>query len=64
MFSSHFQPAGVEEELQQSENGDVHVHLVVLVSLLGVQKLSADHTESKKRVNRQSNYLHREEHKL
>lgn len=57
--SSYLEPARVEEELQQGENRDVHVQFVILVSLLRVQKLSANHTEGKKRVNCDGNYLHR-----
>lgn len=48
---SYLEPAGIEEELQQGEDRDVHVDLVVCVSLLWVQELSANHTESKERVN-------------
>lgn len=48
---SYLEPASVEEELQQSENWDVHVQIVILVSFLRVQELSANHTEGKKRIN-------------
>lgn len=58
-MSSYLEPASVEEELQQGENRDVHVQFVTLVSLLRVQKLSANKTEGKKGVNCDSNYLHR-----
>lgn len=54
----YLKPASVEEELQQGEHRDVHVHTVILVSLLGVQELSANHTEGKKGVNCNSHYLH------
>lgn len=48
----YLEPAGVEEELQQSEDRHVHVYFVVLVSLLRIQELSADHTEGEKGVDR------------
>lgn len=59
MCCCYLEPAGVEEELQQRENRDVHVQCVVLVSLLRVQELSANDTEGKKRVNGNSNDLQR-----
>ncbi len=55
---SYLEPASVEEELQQGENRDVHVQLVIFVSLLRVQKLAANHAEGKERVNCYSDYLH------
>lgn len=51
------QPASVEEELQQGKDGDVQVHLLSSVALLGVQKLSSDHTEGEERVNCDRHHL-------
>lgn len=56
----YLQPSCVEEELQQGENRNVHVHSVILVSFLWVQELPADHTEAKKWIDCNSNYLHAE----
>lgn len=55
----YLEPANVEEELQQGENRDIQVDSVMIVSLFRVQKLSANHTEGKKRVNCYRDYLHR-----
>lgn len=55
----NLEPASVEEELQHGENRDVHVYSVIFVSLLRVQKLSANHAESKKGVNCNSDDLQR-----
>lgn len=43
----YLQPATVEEELQQGEDRDVHVQVVILVSFVRVQELSANHTKAK-----------------
>lgn len=59
--SSHLEPAGVEEELQQCENGDVDVYSVILVAFVRVQELAANHTKAKKRVDRYGDDL-RETH--
>ena len=56
-FSPHLEPASIEEELEKCENGYVHVQVVSLVSLLRVQKLSANQAETKKGVHRYSNNL-------
>ena len=37
----HLEPAHVEEELQEGEDGNVEIHLVTLEPLAGVQELSA-----------------------
>lgn len=55
----YLEPANVEEELQQGENRDVQVDSVLIVSLFRVQKLSANHTEGKKRVNCYRDQLHK-----
>lgn len=44
----YLEPASVKEELQQGKNRDVQVQSVVLVTFLGIQELSANHTEAKK----------------
>lgn len=46
----YLEPSSVKEELQQGENGNIHVQLVVLVSLLRVQKLPSNEAESKEGV--------------
>jgi len=62
--SVYLEPAGVEEELQQGENRDVHVQFVTTVSFLRVQELSTNYTESKKRVNCNSYHLRTSKEKL
>lgn len=59
MVLCYLEPASVKEELQQGKNRDVQVQSVVLVTFLGIQELSANHTEAKKWVNCNSYYLHR-----
>lgn len=61
--SGHLQPAGVEEELQQGENRNVHVKSVTAVTLLGIQKLSANDAEGEKGVNCNGYHLYENETK-
>lgn len=54
---SYFEPAIVEEELEQRVNRDIHVDPVIFVALLRVQKLSTDQAKCKKRINCDGDYL-------
>ena len=54
------QPAGVEEELEQGEDGDVEVKVVTLVALGGVQELSTNQTHQEEAVHGQSDNLRHE----
>ncbi len=56
----HLQPARVEEELQQGEDGDVEVEVVALVTLSGVEKLATNETSEEKGVDSKSDDLKRE----
>ncbi len=58
--SLHLQPARVEEELQQSEDGDVEVEVVALVTLGGVKELTTNQTSKEKSVDGQRDDLRRE----
>ena len=53
----NLQPACVEEELEQGEDGDVEVKVVTLVALAGVQELSTNQTHQEEAVNCQGNDL-------
>lgn len=54
---SDLKPPGIEEELQQSENGHVEVKIVARVTLSGVQKLTTDETDQEETVDRQCHHL-------
>lgn len=56
----HLQPARVEEELQQGEDGDVKVEVVALVSLGGVEELTTNQTSKEKGVDSKSDDLKRQ----
>lgn len=56
----HLQPAGVEEELQEGEDGDVDVEVVALVTLSGVEELTTNQTSKEKGVDGKSDNLKRE----
>lgn len=53
----HFEPAHVEDELQEGEDWKVQVDLMVFVTLCRIQKLSADDGESKVGVCRHRYHL-------
>lgn len=56
----HLQPAGVEEELQQGEDGDVEVEVVTVVTLGGVEELTTNQTSEEESVDGKSDDLKRE----
>lgn len=45
------EPAGVEEELEQGEDGHVEVEVMTLVTLTRVQKLAANQTHQEEAVH-------------
>lgn len=51
------QPPGVEEELQQGEDGNVQVQVVTRVALTRIQELTTDQTHQEETVNCQRHNL-------
>lgn len=45
------EPAGVEEELKQGEDGDIEVEVVTRVTLTRVQKLAANQAHQEEAVH-------------
>lgn len=45
------EPASIEEELEQGEDGDVEVEVVTWVTLTRVQKLAANQTHQEEAVH-------------
>lgn len=57
VLCSDLQPARVEEELQQCEDGDIKVQVMTRVVLGGVEKLSTNQTSKEEGVDGQSDDL-------
>ena len=53
----HLEPAHVEEELQEGEDGNVEIHLVALEPLAGVQELSAHQRGHEEGVHGEGHHL-------
>lgn len=56
----HLEPSGVEEELQQGEDGHVEVEVVARVTLGRVEELTTDQTSEEKGVDGESDHLKRD----
>lgn len=57
MNPTDLEPPGVEEELQQSEDGNVEIKVVTWVAPLRVQKLPSDQAGHEEGVHSQRHYL-------